>query len=177
MRQYFLPMIGVISSTIISCQQMPTKPPTEVTAVVDQLMAIEASKTVGLNQIEYTKSITSLQLAIDKYKDTDYAKQKADLTTEFDSVLFDHRVTLAAWQECKADDRLGVLSGKGYCWEKNTASFLIIFSKYPDIKNDASLREKDGINEGYFYSGEGIVRKMWQKSSEDLVKIKQKLKT
>jgi hypothetical protein len=177
MRKYFLAAVAIASSVIISCQQTPSAPPPEVTAVVNQLMAIDASTKVGVNQIEYSKSLTELQLAIDKYKDSDFAKKNPSLTTEFDRVLFDQKVTLAAWQECTADDRYGVLRGKGYCWEKNTASFLIIFSRYPDIQNDESIREKDSNNEGYFYSGKQIVQKMWEKNSSSLAAIKQKLKS
>ena len=64
MRQYFLSVVAIASSIMISCQQTPSAPPPEVTAVGNQLMAIDASTKIGVNQIEYSKSLTELQLAI-----------------------------------------------------------------------------------------------------------------
>ena len=174
MRKYFLPVMAIASSIIISCQQSPPVSPPELTAVVDQLMAIQSSTKIGVNQIDYAKSITTLDTAIEKYKASDYAKKNTSLTLDLQDISIDHQNTLLAWESCTSAYQS---FQEGYCWEKQMPAFQMIFIKYPDIQEDTSIREKFGSNEGYFYKRDAIVSKMWSKTSDKLTAIKQKLKS
>ena len=87
MRKYFIPVVAIASSIIISCQQSPPVSPPELTAVIDQLMAIQSSTKIGVNQIDYAKSIITLDTAIEKYKTSDYAKKNTSLTLDLQDIV------------------------------------------------------------------------------------------
>jgi hypothetical protein len=100
MRKYLLSVSVIVSSIIISCQQAPTLPTLESKAVVQQLMAIQANTKIGIDQLEYTKTIANLEGLISKYKGSAYAKVNPSLSLELDSILDDQKAILALWQEC-----------------------------------------------------------------------------
>ncbi len=141
MRKYLLPIVAMSSSIIISCQQAPTLPTLESKAVVEQLMAIESSTKIGVDQIEYTKSITNLQVVIDKYKGSAYAKQNPSLSSDLDSILGDQNAILAVWQECNLviENRL-----KKEALDRQS-EFLANQSKNQDRENERDL-EQSTIN-------------------------------
>lgn len=179
MRKFHYGAVAVLSMTLFGCN---TPKPAELDVVVDELMAIDAKVEIGINQIDYAQAVQNLNLAVKKYQDTPYAEKNLELTSDIENAFTDHVLTLSAWQECSPSRWREFFSEEqrkiaGYCWEKNTLSFQKIISKYPDIQNDESIRKRDYINEGYFYNRDMILKKMFNKNSNNLANIKQNLQS
>jgi hypothetical protein len=165
MRQYFLPVVAIASSVMISCASKPSQPKypiSDAQEVFNAFTEIDASTSVGINFSKYTDKVVAIKTALEKYKAT--GKAKPEVLPLFEKALDGHISAVNYWQ-------CGIrYSSDSYAqWICQDKEFKNLTSIYPSIAEKKEVKaaiEENKVkgNSSFITSGfeqQGVLTMIW----------------
>ena len=162
MRKYFIPVVAIASSVIISCSSQPKYPISNAQEVFNAFTEIDASTSVGINFSKYTDKVVAIKTALEKYKAT--GKANPEVLPLFEKALAGHIAAVSYWQ-CGIKHSSDSYS-QWICQDKEFKNLVSIYPSIAEKKDVKAAIEENKVkgDSSFITSGfeqQGVLTVIW----------------
>lgn len=168
----FMPLL-----VLVACNSAPSP---EATTALETLQKLNAHIEVGINKTEYSREITDVKFAVEKFQRTDDAKKRVEFEQHLESALEGHLVALQIWQKC--DNPSGSFETTYYC-TRQVEELASVLQQYLNNRAKQTTQSKlvagvdtSSLAEKIVYDTNGVLQEVWKHTQEDINKAASTLK-